>query len=960
MIKNIIKITTACIMIAGLLLLSSGPVAASFPVPLAGQFSLTYNNGTKFMAGCKFGDSYRNLCGLPGAACTPSQEGDLEYSTAGSVLRYCNGSNWINVQCEALGSCVGIAAGTISADALQMKYCNGVTWQAMYNDGICTGIGVQEALFTPSGAAGGVEATFYAWGRSIDMTDDYAIVGAHRATTNRIVDGAATIYKRSGGSWTRLKELSPTVHSANGAFGRAVGLSGNYAIVGHEGISRISIFKRDQGGADNWGQIATHTGDSNFGVSVDIFGDKAIAGSHNYTAGGTVGIGRARIYRRDRGGADAWGLAAILNFPDVNPVHYDYFGWVVTIAGDVAAVAAAHRDEPGAVNTGAVYLYRETSQDTWTYFKKLTNPNGMDANDYFGHSMDIIDLDGDGTADRLAISAPYDDEQFGDRGTVFIFERNQGGANNWGLVAKAADATVSPTSRHIGLEQLGLGGDYMVVGSRLNDALGTDSGAVLVFRKDEGGANNWGLQTYLWGSDTNTLDEIGRAATVSSTGNYLMAGAPFQENDGVKVGAAYVFGRSGATWSQQAKLTPPGTYGYSRRMGDSVAVSGDYAAVSIIFKSGFWLTNRLAREGGVNIYRRQPNSTWVLEKHVTPPSPQGDLYFGQKIDISPEYMVVSVPLDSTGGVTRGGGAWIFGRNIGGVGNWGQIKLIKPIGVQAEDRAGETNGLSLFGDYIALGAWRHDRDLIPPLQGDAGAVYLFHRNEGGADNWGQRKKIESSVTEHSARFGQSVDIAGTVLVAGAPYEDANGVDAGAVYIFERDFGGAENWGQTKRLVGQAASDLYGWDVAVSGDTVVVGSPHHDEGGTDKGAIYIYYRNHGGPGNWGLFKKIPYPGAGVGNALFGRSVDLSGDILIVGAPADDVNATDAGYVYVYSRNEGGADNWGVLATIVPNTPSEGDYFGEDVAVSGNVVAGSGLYNDDSGTDDGSVYLFGCPPL
>lgn len=943
-----------------LLMLQAQRANASCPVPLAGQFSLTYNNGTKFMAGCKYGDSYRNLCGLPGAACSAGQEGDLEYSTAGNVLRYCNGSNWVNIQCEALGSCVGITAGTISADTEQMKYCNGTTWQAMYNDGICTGIGVQEALFTPTGAAAGQEATFFAYERSVAMTDDYAIVGAHRATTNRIVDGAATIYKRSGSTWTRLKELSPTVHSVNGTFGRAVAIHGNYAIASHEGNSRISIFKKDQGGADNWGQVATHTGDTNLGVSADLFGDKAIAGSHNYTAGGIVGIGRARIYRRDRGGADAWGLAATLNFPDVDPVHYDYFGWVVAIAGDVAAVAAAHRDEPGQVNAGAVYLYRETSQDTWTYFKKLTNPNGIGASDHFGYAMDIIDLDGDGTADRLAIAAPYDDEQFGDRGTVFIFERNQGGANNWGLVAKAADATISPTSRHIGLGQLGLGGDYMVVGSRLNDAKGTDSGAILVFRKDEGGANNWGLQTYLWGSDTNTLDEIGRAATVSPTGNYLIAGAPFQENDGVKVGAAYIFSRSGTAWTQQAKITPPSTYGYSRRMGDSVAVSGDYAAVSIIFKSGYWTTNRLAREGGVNIYRRQPNSTWVLEKHITPSLLQGDLYLGQKIDISPEYMVVSVPLDSTGGVTRGGGAWLYGRNVGGPGNWGPIKLLKPSDAETEDRAGENNGLSLFGDYIALGAWREDRNLVPPLEGDAGAVYLFNRNQGGADNWGQVKKIVSSVTENSARFGQAVDLAGPTLVAAAPYEDANGANSGAVYIFDRNQGGADNWGQAKRLVGAAAGDVYGFDVAVSGDTIAVGTPNHDEGGTDKGAVYLYYRNHGGADNWGLFKKIAYPGSGAGNAQFGYAVDLSGDILIVGAPLDDNNMTDAGYVYVFSRNEGGSDNWGLLATIDPDVPSEGDAFGQDVAVSGNVVAGSGLYNDDSGKDDGSVYLFGCPPV
>ncbi len=931
------------------------PANASCPVSVAGQYIMTYNNGTKFMAACKFGDSLRNLCGVTGAACTAGQEGDVEYNTAGNVLRYCNASNWINVQCESLGSCAGTTAGTISADATQMKYCNGTTWQAMYNDGICTGIGVQEALFTPNASTEGEDTVHFGASQGITMTDDYMVIGAHRATRNSILDGAATVYKRSGATWTRLKELVPSPIDTFDYFGQRVSMDGDYVIVGAGGRSTVYFFKKDSGGADNWGQIAVRSGNSWHGEAVDLEGDQAIAGgyAHNATV---VDQGRARIYRRDRGGADAWGEVVILDHPDVDKVNYDRFGRAVAIAADVAVVGAYERDESGVANAGAVYLYRETALDTWSYHKKLLNPNGLGASDLFGYALDIKDLDNNGTADRLVVTAYGDDTQVGDRGTIYIYERDEGGANNWGLVAQTSDATVSPTSRHVGFD-VTLAGDYIISGSRLNDENGVDAGAGMIFRKDEGGANNWGLQTYVWGGDTDTLDELGRGVAASETGNYAAFGAIFRQNAGAQPGAVYAFSRSGATWTQQQKLTPPGTYQYSVRMGDSVAVSGDYAAVSMIYQTDRWTTFRSERTGAVNIYQRQPNATWILDKHLVPTSPPSDMQFGATLDVSPEYMVVGVPLDN--GPTRSGGAIIFGRNVGGAGNWGEIKKIKPSDAESEDRAGEFNGLSLFGDYIVLGAFREDRDLVFP-QIDAGAAYIFHRNQGGADNWGEIKKIVSSVTENSANFGNAVDMGGTTLAVGARLEDANGGNSGAVYLFERDQGGLDNWGQVKRLVGESANDQYGYEVAVSGDTLAIGAPYDDDAGTNTGTVYIYYRNNGGANNWGLEKKQIYSGAGAGDAAFGQSIDLSGDILIVGAPLDDTNQTDGGYTYVYSRNEGGNDNWGLLATIDPNVPGEGDYFGFSVAVSGNVVASSGLYNDDFGVDDGSVYLFGCPPV
>lgn len=934
---------------------------ASCPVSSAGQYSLTYNDGTKYMTGCKFGDSYRNLCGNAGAACTAAQEGDLEYSSAGEVLRYCNGANWINIQCETLGSCTGQPAGKISADAVQMKYCNGTTWQAMYNDGICSGIGVQEALFVPTGESHGQNTIYWANEDSIAMTDTWAAIGAQYA--NRVVsrDGAVTMYKRTGTAWNRVKELVPSVVGREHQFGGAVSMDGDYVMVGAPLNNRIYFFKKDEGGSENWGQIATYTGDSRHGTVVDIEGDRGIAGTLYYGTASTVPgyrQGRARIYRKDKGGVDKWGQVVILNHPEPDIISSDYFGRAVAIASDIAVVGSGERDEAGVTNSGAVWLYRETSQDSWSLLKKLTNPNGLGTNDYFGFSVDIKDLDDNGTADRLIVGAYGDDQWGSNRGTIFVYERDQGGANNWGLVAQTSSHQTpsNASSTNMG-RTIALAGDRIIARASTNDDNGTDAGAAVVFRKDAGGANNWGIEQYLYGSDTGDRFEFGRGVTISETGNYLIAGSLYSVQSATEVGSAYVFSRSGTTWTQRAKLTPPSTLQYSVRMGDSVAVSGDYAAVGIIYKTTHWNSNRLKMSGGVDIYRRAANGTWSKVKHVIPDAPTSDGLFGIKIKLSPELLAVASPGDNTG-ASDSGAILLHGRNVGGANNWGELKKLKASDRQSSDQLGGENGLALFGDYIVAGAFGEDGSLVPP-EGRAGAAYIFHRNQGGADNWGEIKKLVPPIAENEARFGNAVDMAGQIIAVGARIEDANGSNSGAVYLFSKDQGGADNWGLVKKLSGQVAGDQFGYVVSVSGDILVVGAPYNDEAGTDRGAVYIYYKDQGGADNWGLFKKIAYPGSSSGNALFGFDAALAGDILIVGAPYDDTNETDAGYTFVYSRNEGGADNWGLLATIVPDVPGESDYFGYGVAVSGNVVAASGLYNDDGGRDDGAVYLFGCPP-
>ena len=113
-----------------------------------------------------------------------------------------------------------------------------------------------------------------------------------------------------------------------------------------------------------------------------------------------------------------------------------------------------------------------------------------------------------------------------------------------------------------------------------------------------------------------------------------------------------------------------------------------------------------------------------------------------------------------------------------------------------------------------------------------------------------KKLLASDAQADDWFGWSVAVSGTSAVVGAYLEDAGGSEAGAAYVFQRDQGGTDNWGEVTKLTA-SDGDLYirfGWSVAVSGDTAIVGASFDDTGGNDAGAAYVFQRDQGGTADW----------------------------------------------------------------------------------------------------------------
>ncbi|MCH8066348.1 MAG: FG-GAP repeat protein, partial [Chloroflexi bacterium] len=106
-----------------------------------------------------------------------------------------------------------------------------------------------------------------------------------------------------------------------------------------------------------------------------------------------------------------------------------------------------------------------------------------------------------------------------------------------------------------------------------------------------------------------------------------------------------------------------------------------------------------------------------------------------------------------------------------------------------------------------------------------------------------RKLLASDAQAGDRFGVSVAVSGDTAVVGAHGEDAGGSNAGAAYVFQRNQGGTDNWGEVKKLSSSdaEAGDQFGRSVAVSGDTVIVGAFAEDAGGSAAGAAYLFDRD-----------------------------------------------------------------------------------------------------------------------
>ena len=419
--------------------------------------------------------------------------------------------------------------------------------------------------------------------------------------------------------------------------------------------------------------------------------------------------------------------------------------------------------------------------------------------------------------------------------------------------------------------------------------------------------------------------------------------------------------RQVATLSQVAKLTASDAQAEDT-FGFAVAVSGDIAVAGATEEYG-GPGDPLQYAGAAYVFERDEGglNNWGQVAKLTASDAQADDFFGQAVAVSGDTVAVSA-WNEDGGTgdpfTNSGAVYVFQRDEGGADNWGEVGKLTPGDPGMGDLFG--NNLALNGDTLVVGSYREDGGTGDPLV-NSGAAYIFERDEGGADNWGEVLKLTASDPQVGDQFGVGVDIHADTIAVGARDEDGGPGDpiaeTGAAYIFERDEGGPENWGQVARVTASdpQADDAFGSEVAVNNQTVVVAAPKEDGGPgdphEDAGAAYIFDRDEGGVDNWGQVARLQASDPQEFDE-FGNDVAVSGNLVVVGSCCEDGGTggllEDAGAAYVFNRNEGGADNWGQVQKVTASDAGVEDYFGNSVSASGDTVV-VGAYNESGGPGD-----------
>ncbi|MGB7291848.1 MAG: NEW3 domain-containing protein [Thermodesulfobacteriota bacterium] len=324
--------------------------------------------------------------------------------------------------------------------------------------------------------------------------------------------------------------------------------------------------------------------------------------------------------------------------------------------------------------------------------------------------------------------------------------------------------------------------------------------------------------------------------------------------------------------------------------------------------------------------------------------------YGRSVAISGDTAVVGAPGNDTNGDSSGA-AYVLSRDIGGTNNWGELIKLTPVGAQPCDLFGFSVDIS--GDTIVVGAPTLTTSTCPARQG---STYVFERNQGGPDNWGQVAVLSASDGTTGNQFGYSMSIDVDVVFVGAP-GDSGGT--GAAYVYGRNMGGADNWGEVRKVIGSDSvlEDVFGFSVSVNGDTAVLGAPAHFASDVPvTGAAYVVQKDEGGSDNWGEVKKIVPSDVAEGD-VFGFSVSISGDTVAIGAGADDDDVTmlvDIGSLYFFERNQGGADNWGQTAKRTAPDADEGDALGSSVSIDADRTITGAPGDDDGGSKSGASYI------
>jgi hypothetical protein len=525
-------------------------------------------------------------------------------------------------------------------------------------------------------------------------------------------------------------------------------------------------------------------------------------------------------------------------------------------------------------------------------------------------------------------------------------------------------------------------------------------------------------------SDANASLDVDGMPLVSGT---LSSPLPMQEGSNVfEISVTAENGVTTQTYTVSIERgTPanlqPSTYvkasntGADDRFGREIALSDNSLAISANQEDGSGagvngspIDDGAANAGAVYVFSLDTVGSWLEQAYVKPSNTSAGDAFGHAIALDGNTLAVSaygedsaatgIDGDETDNAALDAGAvYVFTRDATNV--WSQQAYIKAPNSEPGDGFGAA--LDLDRDMLVVGADREDGgatgidgDSTDNSKPDSGAVYVYSRDANGA--WSLEAYLKASNSDGDDQFGSAVSLSGDTLAVGAHNEasKSTGVDGtqsnnswpgtGAVYVFARDDTGTWSQQAYVKASNTGNGDLFGASVSLSGDFLAVGAPFEDSAGRgiaafesdnkalNSGATYVFARD-----SQGVWTQDIYIKASNGEAqdLFGRSLELRGNLLAVGAlegsgatgtngDQSDNSQPKAGAVYLFERD--GDGTWSPSAYLKASNTGGFDEFGTSIALGSSRMAASAPLEDSSATgvggdqinddfaDAGAVYI------
>ena len=395
-------------------------------------------------------------------------------------------------------------------------------------------------------------------------------------------------------------------------------------------------------------------------------------------------------------------------------------------------------------------------------------------------------------------------------------------------------------------------------------------------------------------SDGAPEDQFGRAVAVS--GDVAIVGAHLADKSGYDSGAAYLFDVH--TGEELLELSPEDAHA-GDEFGVSVSISGELALVG-----AHYAENSQGHEAGCAYLFDVESGAQLLK--LTPSDQDAGDAFGRSVAIHGDVAIVGAFSDNQGGQDAGA-AYLFDVHSG-------AQLFKLMASDAASFDSFGVSVAISGDVAIVGAdWDDDNGA------SSGSAYLFDVQTGA-----ELSKLTASDGAPSAYFGHSVAIDGGRALVGANRQDGVTWDSGAAYLFDVVTGQ-----ETATLIPSdaAASDLFGWSVALSGDNAVISACLADHLGSNSGAVYLFDAETGAE----LEELIPSDGGAYDS--FGSSVDADQGLIVIGANFAEVQGERSGAAYLFGSSSAG--------------PGQAFCFGDELMTScpcGNAGgAGEGCAND-----------------